>query len=760
MADVLGEAAGGRVGYRIRHETRVGGLTRIEVLTEGILARMLQRDPALEGVGLVIFDEFHERSLHADLGLALSLQSRAILRTDLRLLVMSATLDGAPVAALLGQAPMITSEGRQHSVATRYLPARSGMRIEAAVAAAVRDALEQEHGDVLAFLPGAAEIRRTAALLGGVSADVLPLHGTLSSGDQQRALRPPVPGRRKVVLATSIAETSLTIDGVRIVVDSGWSRVPRYSPRTGMSRLATVRVSRASADQRRGRAGRQAAGVCYRLWSSAEDAMLVERNSPEILEADLAPLALDLAAAGVSDPGDLAWIDPPPSAAYGAAVELLGQLGALDSTGRLTPHGRRMTRFALHPRLSHMVLRGRALGAGGLACELAALLAERDLLGRSDSGTDPDVDLRLDLLRGTSRRADVDADALRRVRMEVRACRDRLAGPVEPGRAAVSSGVLLAFAYPDRIAQRRQGPGGRFLLRSGPGATVESSALAEERWLVAAELDGRPPESRVRLAARLTREELEEHFGPDMVEEDEIVWDRGSRTVVARRRRRLGALTLEEQPLRQLDPEAVAAAFLEGVRREGVGELPWTDAARQLRARLAFLHKLDPSWPDASDESLTADVSSWLGPHLTGVRRWEELSRVDLGSALLDRLSWHQRSSLEAWAPATITVPSGSRIPIDYTDPAAPVLAVRLQELFGTRETPSVGKGRVPLTLHLLSPARRPVQVTRDLAGFWRTTYFDVRKDLKGRYPKHHWPDDPLVAEPTRHTRGRGGRGT
>ena len=760
MADVLGEHPGGRVGYRIRHEARVGALTKVEVLTEGILARMLQHDPALEDVGLVIFDEFHERSLHADLGLALTLQSRAILRGDLRVLVMSATLDGVPVAALLGQAPTITSEGRQHSVATRYLPPRRGLKTEAAVASAVRTALAEEEGDVLAFLPGAAEIRRTVALLGSVAAEILPLHGTLSPGDQQRALQPASSGRRKVVLATSIAETSLTIDGVRIVVDSGWSRVPRYSPRTGMTKLVTVRVSRASADQRRGRAGRQAPGVCYRLWSAAEDAMLVERNSPEILEADLAPLALDLAAAGVIDPGELAWLDPPPPAALGAAVELLRQLGALDATGRPTPHGRRMTRFALHPRLSHMVLRGRALGAGGLACELAALLAERDVLGRSEAGTDPDIDLRLELLRGTTQRAGIDADALRRVRTEVRACRERLAGPAESGRGAGGPRRLRALANPHRRAPRRPGPGGRFLLRGSSGAVVESSPLAEEPFLVAAELDGRSPESRVRLAARLTREELDEHFATDVVEEDEIFWDRASRSVVARRRRRLGAITLEEHALQRPDPEAVKAAFLEGVGREGVGELPWTDADRQLRARLAFLHRLDASWPSSSDESLAADVPSWLGRRVAGLRRWEDVGRIDLGRALLDRLSWAQRSLLDEWAPATLVVPSGSRVSIDYTDPTSPVLAVRLQELFGLRETPVVGRGRVPLTLHLLSPARRPVQVTRDLAGFWRTTYFDVRKDLKGRYPKHHWPDDPLVAEPTRHAKGRDPKGT
>ena len=760
MAQTLGEEPGGIVGYRIRHDTRVGPRTRIEVVTEGVLTRVLQADPSLDGTGLVIFDEFHERSIHADLGLALALQSRAILRNDLRLLVMSATLEGAPVSALLGQAPIVTCEGRSHPVATRYVPRRSGMGKEAAVAAAVRAALAEESGDVLAFLPGVGEIRRTAALLGGVAAEVIPLHGTLPLLVQQRALRPGGEGRRKVVLATSIAETSLTIDGVRIVIDGGWSRVPRYSPRTGMTTLATVRVTRASADQRRGRAGRQAPGVCYRLWSAAEDAALLERNTPEILETDLAPLALDLAAAGVADPQELSWLDSPPLGGLASAHALLTQLGALDAAGRITPHGRRMSRFALHPRLAHMVLQGRALGAAVPACELAAILSERDLLGRPDAPDDADVELRLDLLRGTTRLAATDQEALRRIRAEVRACRERLAAGESVAAPAPSTGVLLALAYPDRIARRREGKAGRFLLRGGTGAVLTPQALAQESYLAVAELDGRSPESNVRLAARLSLDEIETHFAGDTVWEDEIVWDEALRAVAARRRRRLGAILLDERSLHDPDPAAVTAALLDGIRREGVGRLPWNDAARRLRARLAFVHRLDPGWPDPSDESLLADLESWLGPSLAGVRRWDELARVDLGAALLGRLSWEQRRGLDQWAPEHCRVPTGSNIPIDYADPGAPVLAVRLQEVFGLTETPRVGRGQVPLTLHLLSPARRPVQVTRDLAGFWRTTYFEVRRDLKGRYPRHAWPDDPLAAQPTRRAKPRGQGGT
>jgi ATP-dependent helicase HrpB len=761
MAETLGQTPGGTVGYRIRHETRVGPRTRIEVVTEGVLTRLLQSDPALEAFGLVIFDEFHERSIHADLGLALTLQTRTLLREDLRVLVMSATLDGAPVALLLGGAPIVTSEGRSHPVETRHRPPRAGARVEAAVAGAVREALVADAGDILAFLPGAGEIRRAEAMLGDVAADVIPLHGSLPQTLQDRALGPSVPGRRKVVLATSIAETSLTIDGVRVVVDGGLMRVPRYSPRSGMTRLATVRVSRASADQRRGRAGRQAPGVCYRLWNAHEEPTLLPRGVPEILETDLAPLALELAAAGIADSGDLAWLDPPPATALSEARGLLAQLGALDSARRITPHGRRLTRYSLHPRLAHMVVRARELGAGGVACELAALLSERDMVRRQDGQADAELGLRLDLLRGTVVRSDVDRDTLRRVRREARNCREAGQGGTPRGAgAALSTGAVLAFAYPDRIGQRRPGAVGRYLLRNGQGAILEPQALAREEYLVAGELDGQARESRIFLAAPVTLEEIETHFANDLVREDVLGWDDAARAVSGRRRRRLGALVLQEGPLPDPDPAAVARAMMDGVRHEGVERLPWTETARRVRARLGFLHAIDPEWPDVSTEALTRDLDDWLAPRLAGARRWDQLGRLDLGELLLDRLPWDRRAALEHWAPTHVEVPSGSRVPVDYSDPAAPALAVRLQELFGLIETPAVAGGRVPLTLHLLSPARRPVQVTRDLAGFWRTTYFEVRKDLRGRYPKHQWPDDPLLAEPTRHAKRQGSGGT
>jgi len=759
MAETLGEAIGESVGYRIRQDTRVGPRTRIEVVTEGVLTRMLLADPSLDRVGLVIFDEFHERSVHADLGLALALQSREILRPDLRLLVMSATLEGVPVARMLGDAPTVVSEGVSYPVETRYVPAREGVPVEAMVAGTVRAALQHDLGDILAFLPGAPEIRRAEDLLQGTGAEVIPLHGTLSRELQDRALRPSPPGHRKVVLATSIAETSLTVDGVRIVVDGGQARLPRYSPRTGMTRLVTVRVSRASADQRRGRAGRQGPGVCYRLWSSAEEASLVPRSAPEILEADLAPLALDLALAGVTDPGDLAWLDPPPDSAFAEARLLLRRLEALSEDGRVTEHGRRLGRYALHPRLAHMVVRGRELGAGRLACDLAALLSERDVLRRSRAPVDPDLRWRLDLLRGHLQHADVDRDALRRARTDARTCGGAL-GADTGGMESPSPGLVLGLAYPDRVAQRRPGVAGRFLLRNGAGAYLDGPSLAGEDYLVAAELDGRPRDSRILLAVPLMLEELERHFAHEIVREDVLTWDPTAEAVATRRRRRLDAIILDDGPLPDPDPDAVTTALLGGIRRLGLGRLPWGEEARHTRSRLAFLHRLDARWPDVSDVALMQGLEAWLGPRVTGLRRLEEMRQVHLGEALLDLLSREQRRQLDELAPTHVQVPTGSRILVNYAEPAGPVLAVRLQEMFGQTDTPTVGGGRVPLTLHLLSPARRPVQVTRDLAGFWRTTYFEVRKDLKGRYPKHHWPDDPITAVPTRKAKRPGKGGT
>jgi len=772
MAELLGERPGETVGYRMRRESVVGARTRIEVVTEGVLTRLLQHDPALEGIGALLFDEFHERSLQADLGLALTLQTQALLRPELRVLVMSATLDGAPIAALLGDgdapAPIVTSVGRAFPVETRWREQRPE-RVEPAVVSTVVQALDRDAGDVLVFLPGAAEIRRVDGALRERLGDapavrVLPLHGTLPQPAQDAAIRPAAPGTRKVVLATAIAETSLTIEGVRVVVDSGLSRVPRFSPRSGMTRLETVRTSRASADQRRGRAGRLGPGVCYRLWPEHEEPHLAPFATPEILDADLAPLALDLAAAGVADPAELRWLDAPPAASFAQARELLAQLGALDDQGRVTPHGTRMAALPMHPRLAHMVLAAVPLGLGGAACALAALLSERDVL-RSDAGAPPpdaDVRLRLELLLREGAGAAppgtwVDRDGVRRVRADAADWQRRL-GIDEPlhGDQVDEAGLLLAFAYPDRIAQRRGGSTGRYLLRNGRGAALgEGQSLLRADYLVAAELDGRDRESRIFLAAPLALEVIERHLADQLRDEQVIAWDDEARAVVALRRERLGAIVLREFADREADRAAIAAALLDGIRRVGIAALPWSEGARALRQRLAFLRRLDASWPDVSDEALLATLDDWLAPHVAGLRRLDELSRADLAERLRAMLPWDRRQALDELAPTHLVVPSGSRLPIDYSDPASPVLAVRLQELFGLAETPTLARGRVPLTLHLLSPAHRPVQVTRDLAGFWRSSYFDVRRDLRGRYPKHHWPEDPLAAMPTSRAKRR-----
>ncbi|MHB1224269.1 MAG: ATP-dependent helicase HrpB [Gemmatimonadaceae bacterium] len=771
MARKLGERVGETVGYRVRMDSRVGPRTRIEVVTEGVLTRLLLADPALERVGLVIFDEFHERNLPGDVGLALALQSQELLRPELRLLVMSATLDGTAVSRLMGDAPVIASEGRAYPVETRWRPSRPDDRLERAVAATVREALAGEPGDVLVFLPGQGEIHRVAARLADAplpaGVRVHPLYGALAVSAQDAAIAPSAPGTRKVVLATAIAETSLTIEGVRVVVDAGLARLPRFSPRTGMTRLETVRVSRASADQRRGRAGRVAPGVCYRLWSEAEEAHLPAHTPPEIADADLAPLALELAEAGVTDPRTLRWLDPPPAAAYARARELLVELGALRApdggdavaSGRITAHGRRMAALALHPRLAHMLLRGVELGHGGVACDLAALLGERDVLRADDAGggaaVDADLRLRLELLgdrdalsdSGYARGLRVDGDALRRVREQARQWR-RQSGARDAERATGDvdvAGLLLALAYPDRIARRRPGAGGRYLLRNGSGAAFAGpQPLASLPWLVVAELDGRQPAARIFLAAPVELDELETHHA-DQIETVELVeWDDDAQVVRARRVRRLGAIVLREAPLRDPEPALVAAALLDVVRRRGLESLPWNRHATQLRQRLRFLHGLDPAaWPDASDAALLATMGDWLAPALHDLRRWDEVQRLSLTDALMTMLPWDRRAALDALAPTHYTVPGGPRVALDYSDPAAPVLAVRLQELFGVAETPRIAAGTVPLTLHLLSPARRPMQITRDLAGFWRTSYFDVRREMRGRYPKHDWPDEP-----------------
>ena len=760
MAELRDERVGDTVGYRMRGESRVGPRTRIEVVTEGILTRRLQRDPTLDGFGAIIFDEFHERSLDSDLGLALTLRTREMLRPDLRIIVMSATLDGVAAARLLGDAPIVTSEGRAFPVGTHYAPPRAGTRLEVAVASTISEALRRNPGDVLVFLPGAGEIRRVESILGERDlggATVLPLFGALSQDAQDRAIRPDPNGRRKVVLSTSIAETSLTIEGIGIVIDCGLSRVPRFSPRSGMTRLETVRVSKASADQRRGRAGRTASGVCYRMWPEYENAHLLASSPPEIASADLAPLALDLAGAGVESPNELRWIDAPSPAAFNQAVELLRELDAIDDTGSLTSHGREMCELPLHPRLAHMLRRASSRSATALACDIAALLSERDIFRFPAGQPNVDIGLRLEALRAAGETfppppgAEVDRDALRRARAEARRLRLQVGTPAAPSQRSTDEiGVLLALAYPDRVAQRRTGERARYLLRNGTGAELASGQAAPP-FIVATELDDHRPESRVFLAAEITLAEIRETFADQIIVEDAVEFDDASSSVAARRRERLGAIVLRDVSMHDPDPELIRGAIVAAIRRRGIAALPWSDASTRFRDRLAFMAANDADWPAVSDDELAGRLDDWLGPALTGVTRWADLERIDLAAALATLIDWRQRRELDELAPTHIETPSGSRFPVDYSDPTAPALAVRIQAAFGMTESPRILRGRVPLTMRLLSPANRPVQVTRDLAGFWRSSYLDVRKDMRGRYPKHDWPEDPTTGGRRKH---------
>ncbi len=764
MASLRHESVGRTVGYRTRVDTRISSHTRIEVVTEGILTRMLQEDPTLDGYGLVIFDEFHERSLQGDTGLALTLHTRRLVRPDLRIAVMSATLDGTAVARLLDDAPVVTSLGRQYSVETRYRAAPRGTHSSLAfdatfVAGAMRTALNETTGDVLVFLPGAPEIHRVERLLGegGVSSaiDVLALHGSLQPGEQDRAIAPSVPGRRKVVLATSIAETSLTIEGVHVVIDCGLARRSRFSPRTGMSRLETVRVSRASADQRRGRAGRTAPGVCLRLWSEDEDVTLQSFAPPEIMEGDLAPLALDLATAGVSDPSELAWLDPPPAVAFSQATELLKQLAAVDNEGRVTAHGKEMARFGMHPRLAHMILRASAGGLGELACQVAAVLSERDPLRGLREVVGTDLGARIEALKRPRDFPGVDIGAMKRVKEQARRWMSRL--PPDAKSAdddGTALGRVLALAYPERIARRRSGQQPRYVLRNGTGAILpEGDANGQSPFVVVAESDGRAPEARVWLSAALDEEDIQAAFADQIIDEQQVEWSESG--IRAERVRRLGAIELSRARTRDPDPALVADAVTNAIRRQGLDVLHWTEGALKLRQRIAFLHSHDAAWPDMTNAALTDSLLTGLHDALGQIRSGRELRTIDVTAALLGLLDWSQRRRLDDLAPTHFAAPTGSRLPIDYSDPKAPGVSVRLQELFGVRETPTVLGGRVALTLHLLSPAHRPVQVTRDLAGFWKTSYYDVRKDLRARYPKHSWPDDPFAATPTTRARPR-----
>jgi ATP-dependent helicase HrpB len=759
MAATLREAVGASVGYRVRFGSKVSAATRIEVVTEGVFTRLVLDDPSLAVVAAVLFDEFHERSLDGDLGLALAYDVQQGLRADLKLLVMSATLDGARVGKLLGDAPVIESAGRAFPVETRYLGRDARAPIEPQVADAVARALRAETGSLLVFLPGAAEIRRSEALLrervGDGAIDIVPLHGALDADVQDRAIAPAPVGRRKVVLATSIAETSLTIEGVRVVIDCGLARVPRYEPDVGLTRLETVRVSRASADQRRGRAGRTEPGVCYRLWDEPQTAALEPANRPEILAADLSGFVLDLAHWGVADPAQLAFLDPPPAAALAQAKALLGELNAVDRAGRITAEGRRLRELPLPPRLARMVVDAAAAADAVRAAEIAVALTERGL-----GGNDVDLGHRLDALRRDRSKRANDARAMARRWAEIakgdsspvaRQCREQARGGED-----LSVGALLALAYPDRVAKNR-GAGGAFLLANGRGANVDAaSALARAPFLAVAEITGTAAQGRIVLAAPLTLAEIEAQFADRIESRDDIAFDAASASLRARRLRRLGGIALAEQPLTVTPDDASARLLAQGAARLGIERLPWTKPLRQWRDRVMFLRRAEgDEWPDLSDAALAATAADWLAPALAGKTALGELASDDLAHALQGLLPWTLRRRLDAEAPTHFTAPSGSSVPIDYEAQEGPKLAIRVQELFGLDRHPSIAAGRVPLVVELLSPAHRPVQVTRDLPGFWRGSYAAVKAEMKGRYPRHPWPDNPLSAVPTRRAKPR-----
>ncbi|MFD1695514.1 ATP-dependent helicase HrpB [Roseibium aestuarii] len=755
MAQELGQKVGQTVGYRVRMDSAIGPETRIEVITEGIFTRMILDDPDLTGIAAVLFDEFHERSLDGDLGLALALEVQGALREDLRLMPMSATLEASRVSALLGNCPVISSSGRSFPVETRYLGRDPQARLEPQMVRAIRKALVEETGSILAFLPGQGEIRRCAEMLEQdlpAGCLVAPLYGGLDAKAQDQAIQPADPGTRKIVLATAIAQTSLTIEGVRIVIDCGQSRVPRFEPQTGLTRLETVRVSRATADQRRGRAGRTEPGLCFRLWDEAQTLSLPAAEEPEIFNTDLAGLALTLAQWGSIEPQGLGFLDPPPSAAYREAVSLLQDLEAVDPAGRLTETGRRMARLPLAPRLSHMVLRALEQDLGHTACLVAAILSDPAIAGR-----DPD-------LRDRVRRLRNDSSPKARDTRQAALTWGALAGADRQslGRELVrdeACGPLLALAYPDRVAQAR-GQRGRFRLANGRGAELpEEAALAASPFLVVADLQGKAANGRIVLAAPLERGDLDDLFGDRYAETDEVKLEPDGRVRV-RRVLRLGALELEDRTVANPDPATLQSALTGELQRRGSDRLAWSKEQQRLRRRIAYVRAQMPegereSLPDLSDSALTETLPDWLGPYLAGVTRLDAVDAEILGQALAGLLPFDAQQRLEREAPTHFTAPTGNRVPIDYGGETGPTVAIRVQELFGLKTHPSICQGRVPLTLELLSPAHRPIQITRDLPGFWTGSWRDVKADMKGRYPKHVWPEDPAEAQATARAKPR-----
>jgi ATP-dependent helicase HrpB len=751
MARLRGEEPGETVGYSVRLDSRISAKTQTEIVTEGVLTRRLQSDPMLGGTGLLIFDEFHERSLEADLGLALALEVQEALRPDLRILVMSATLEAERLRGMLGGAPVIRSRGRLYPVETLYLGRASRRTVAADVADAVRTATNRHEGSVLAFLPGEAEIGRAEELLHqarlGNAVDVLPLYGALQAREQDQAIAPSPPGRRKVVLATTIAETSLTIEGISIVIDGGFKRVPQFDPGSGMTRLETVRVSASAAEQRRGRAGRMRPGICYRMWPEPEMKSLVAHDTPEILQADLASFLLDLALWGVADPIRLKLLDQPPAGAVAQAKDLLKRLDAIDAQGRITPHGKKMARLPLHPRLAHMVIAGRNRGEGGLAADIAALLQERDILkGHGDAN----VFSRLELLR----RGDARLATARRAAEQI-----RKAAKIETAGASGDAGGLIALAYSERIASARD-KRGAFRMASGGGAVVEESdPLSKAEFLAIATTDGKPANARIFLATPITRERIEELFADRIEKRESVRWDRRMQSVSAKIERRLDGLVLEERPIQNPDPELLVTAMMEGVNDLGLDALSWNEAARSLQERVMIMKGLEPeqSWPDLTEEALARSVGSWLRPYLYGKTRFRDLAGLDLKQALGTLVPPPLLRLLHRLLPEHIALPSGSSVAIDYKN-GVPTLRVKVQELFGERNLPELAGGKLKLRIELLSPAGRPVGVTDNLESFWRTGYSQVRSEMRGRYPKHDWPEDPVSAAPSRGRKPRASR--
>lgn len=738
IAEMAGEPVGRTIGYATRLDSKQSAATRILVLTEGIFRAMIQADPELAGISAVLFDEAHERSLDADAGLAFALDAQAALRPDLRLLAMSATLDGARLAGLMGDAPVVESEGRSFPLAIRHIGRPAGSRIEEAMAAAIRGALAETEGGLLAFLPGVAEIERTAERLADLpGVDLHRLHGGLDPAAQRAAIRAAPAGRRKLVLATSIAETSLTLDGVRVVVDSGLARRPRYDRAAGMTRLSTERVSQAAAAQRAGRAGRQAPGTVYRLWEDAATAGLARFDPPEMLEADLSALLLDCALWGVADPTTLRWLDPPPAAALAEARARLRTLGALDEDGRPTAHGRAIAALPLPPRLAHMLLAAGERGWGRMAAEVAVLLSERGLGGG-------DVDLESRLRRWRTERGG-RAEAARGLARRWRAL---AAGHADT--ADATPGACVALAFPDRVARRRGADGADWLAVGGRGFRLDpASALAREEWLAVAEAQGAAAGARILAAAPIDAQTVQALFADRIENVRSLRFDAASGGVVARRERRLGAVRLSGGPDDAPDPQAVEAALLDGVRRGGIGLLPWSETARRFQARAAFAAGQGAALPDISDAGLLEALDLWLPPLLAGRRRLDEIAPENLAEALEALLGWEGRQALDRLAPARFTSPAGSSHAIDYAAEGGPAVELRVQALFGLAVHPSVAGGRLPLMLRLTSPAGRPIQTTRDLPGFWAGSWAAVAREMRGRYPRHPWPDDPAHAAPT-----------